>query len=71
MNQPNFTICFGIGNISDFKKAFQLNTVIQLKESNSFVFPKERTLITPFFDNRNMISDRISKTVKTIKEYIH
>lgn len=71
MNQPNFTICFGIGNIYNFKKAFQLNTVIQLKESNSFIFPKERTLITPFFDNRNMSSDRISKIVKTIKEYIH
>ena len=70
-NAPDFTICFGIGNIDDFKKAFRLSTEIQLKESNSSIFPKERTLITPFFDNRNMSSDRISKTVKTIKEYIH
>ena len=71
MNQPEFTICFGIGNIDDFKKAFQLDTEIGLKESNSYIFPKERILITPFFDNRNMSQDRIGQTVKTIKEYIH
>jgi hypothetical protein len=70
-NSPEFTICFGIGNIDDFKKAFRLDTEIHLKESNSFLFLKEKVLITPFFDNRNMGQDRIDKTVNTIQKYIH
>ena len=64
---PDFTICFGIGNMDDFKKAFQLDTESELKESNLFLFPKESILITPFFDNRNMGQNRIDKTVATIQ----
>ncbi|MCB0525604.1 MAG: hypothetical protein KDC86_13880 [Saprospiraceae bacterium] len=66
-NAPDFTICFGIGNIDDFKKAFKLNTEFELSESNLYLFPTDKVLITPFFDNRNMGQDRIDKTVTTIQ----
>ncbi|MGB3342575.1 MAG: hypothetical protein WBA61_01555 [Aequorivita sp.] len=66
-NSPDFTICFGIGNIDDFKKAFRLSAEYELKESNSFLFPIEKVLITPFFDNRNMGQKRIDKTVITVQ----
>ena len=67
-NAPDFTICFGIGNIDDFKKAFRLSTEFELKESKSFLFSTEKVLITSFFDNRNMGQERINKTVNTINE---
>ena len=66
-NAPEFTICFGIGNIDDFKKAFRLSSEFELKDSNSFLFSTEKVLITPFFDNRNMGQERINKTVNTIQ----
>ena len=66
-NSPDFTICFGLGNIDDFIKAFQLDTELQVKESYLSLFPRERILITPFFDNRNMGQNRIDKTVTTIQ----
>lgn len=66
-NSPDFTVCFGIGNRDDFKKGFRLSTEFELKETNSLLFPAEKILITPFFDNRNMGQDRIDKTVTTIQ----
>ncbi len=70
-NKPYFTICFGKGNIGDFKKLFGLDTEIHLKESDISLFPQDKILITPFFDNRNMRQERINKTVKTIHQYIN
>jgi len=69
-NSPDFTICFGVGNKEDFKNAFRVSTELRLEDSNSFLFPKERVLITPFFDNRNMGQTRIAKTVTTIQNII-
>tara|TARA_R110002167_G_scaffold262525_14_gene469177 strand:- start:1164 stop:1865 length:702 start_codon:yes stop_codon:yes gene_type:complete len=67
-NSPDFTICFGLGNYEDFKKAFKLDIELQIKESNSILFPIEKVLITPFFDNRNMGQSRINKTVEIIQD---
>jgi hypothetical protein len=67
LNSPEFTICFGIGHVEDFKSALRLGKELELKESNFFLFPKEKVLITPFFDNRNMGQEKINKTIITIQ----
>lgn len=69
LNSPKFTICFGIGNKEDFKNVFKLSDEVNLEKSKLFVFPKEKVLITPFFDNRNMGKNRIDKTIVTIQNF--
>jgi hypothetical protein len=69
LHDPDFTICFGIGNCDDFKKAFNLREGRYLEDSNTFLFPDDRVLITPFFNNRFMGQARIGKTIALIKEY--
>lgn len=71
LNSPEFTICFGIGNIEDFKTAFRLKTGKEFKDSNSFLFSEEKVLVTPFFDYRFMNNEYINKTISLIKNVIH
>ncbi|HET7118598.1 MAG TPA: hypothetical protein VFI29_19035 [Hanamia sp.] len=68
---PEFTICFGIGNIDDFKKAFHLGTGKPLMNAELVLFEKERVIITPFFGNQNMGQNKIDETLKIIKPFIH
>lgn len=67
---PEFTICFGIGNIEDFKDTFHLGAGTPLRESNLMLFEKAKILITPFFDNRFMGQAKIDEAIKIIKPLI-
>ena len=70
-HSPEFTICFGIGNIADFKDTFRLGEATSLMESKLILFEKEKILITPFFGNRFMGKNKIDEAVKIIKTLIH
>lgn len=56
--------------MEDFKKAFRLTEECELKESNSIIFPKEKVLISPFFEPRNMGQKRIENTVSHIQNLL-
>lgn len=68
-NRPSFTICFGKGYKEDFKQALSLQKEIYIKESDLVLFPDDKVVLTPFFDNRNMGQERINQTIETIKQF--
>lgn len=68
---PSFTICFGIGNIQDFERLFNLTQGERIMESNSIFFEDQRVLVTPFFDNRNMGQSRIDATIKILQNTLN
>lgn len=70
-HKPFFTICFGIGNYEDFITLFKLNKSKYLNEVGGYLFSEEKIIITPFFSNRNMGSERIKQTVITIQKFLN
>ncbi len=67
--QPRITICFGTSLINEFKEVFKLSDSIEIlfDEERIYFYPEHRTLITPFFDYRQIKSKGIVKTLEIIK----
>lgn len=70
IHSPKFTICFGKGNTSEFKKLFKVTNEISLDNGNLLFFPIEKVVMTPFFHNGHMSMKRIKEVVKLIKNNI-
>lgn len=67
---PMTTICFGTSFQNDFKTVFNLSDSeeVSFNEEKIYFYPKERILITPFFDYRQLKSKGISKIIEIIKD---
>lgn len=68
--KPRITICFGASFLKEFKSIFNLSDSeeILFKEEKIYFYPKERVLITPFFDYRQLKSNGLTKLIETIKD---
>lgn len=67
---PRITICFGLSFLNEFKEVFKLYDTeeILFKEEKIYFYPKQRILITPFFDYRQMKSKGLKKSIGIIKD---
>lgn len=70
-NEPKLTICFGKGHWKEFITLLKLDSNLFHDENDSIikVHPEKKVVLTPFFNNRFMSTNRIQNLIEVVKKY--